>query len=160
MQKKLDISKYQSLSQRLQALVDHFCNGVVLKFSKDLGITSTTFAEYLKESGEHKIRFLTFQKILENYPEVSPAWLLTGEGEMLRGAAPAGEPATDPAQTAFEREILTLEQTLRRANASDETIQRAILARVGATPPSRYPVAGEDQTEIRATDGPPAVHES
>lgn len=148
------------LFERLRTIIDTYEGGVQADFSERTGIPPGSLVDYLRESGEHKFKYPHFIRVIKAYPKISPAWLLAGEGEMLRGAAPAGEPATDPAQTAFEREILTLEQTLRRANASDETIQRAILARVGATPPSRYPVAGEDQTEIRATDGPPAVHES
>ena len=94
------------------------------------------------------------EKLVSEYG-ANRGWLVLGT---LPSHCNIEGPAPQP--TPLEREIATLEQTLRRANASDETIQRAILARVGATPPSRYPVAGEDQTEIRATDGPPAVHES
>jgi len=56
------------------------------KFATQTGISKTALVNY--EAGDRVPPSDYLLKILEQFPEVSPAWLLAGEGEMKRGAKP------------------------------------------------------------------------
>lgn len=247
MRKFIQTQKETRLYERLLALVTRFSSGQIAQFADEIGMSESTFRTYLRESGEHKVRFVTIQRILKTFPQVSPIWLLTGDGGMIlpgkffdpdkdtvlalndkpigkifeqlvidrlsmpfhyfidlvamdsdqcdmiresqraptydelknmarvAGAdiaalitgvlPPKSRTKEQPSQgsaapqSPLAQDILALEESLRRANASDETIQKAILTRIGATPPTRYPVAGETQDEVRVSEGPSGVQE-
>lgn len=59
-------------------------------------------------------------RIIENCPDLSPLWLLLGEGEMLRSAQPSSKP-TDTHPSTDNTEIEQLRQEVQRLK--DEKIK-------------------------------------
>ena len=65
-------------SVMLETMVNYFTNGNKAKFASSLGISPQTLSKWISRS--------TFdaELIYSVYPEISPNWLLSGEGEMLK----------------------------------------------------------------------------
>lgn len=60
-------------------------------FAPIMEVSKNTLISYEKDERVPGADFLN--RILELYPDISPAWLLTGEGEMRRGDTPiTGDP--------------------------------------------------------------------
>jgi hypothetical protein len=71
------------------------------EFSKKINVSNGYFAK--QRASNANIGSQIIEKIVNNYPELSTDWLITGKGEMLRGAEPVArqpaaskEPATPP----------------------------------------------------------------
>lgn len=64
-------------SVMLETMVNYFTDGNKAKFASSLGISPQTLSKWISRS--------TFdaELIYSVYPEISPNWLLSGEGEML-----------------------------------------------------------------------------
>lgn len=69
-----------TINQRIAAIIDY--SGMTLTaFSKKIGIAQTSLRECVMNNTEPK--FGTLYKIIKAEPKISPAWLLTGEGNMI-----------------------------------------------------------------------------
>ena len=66
---------------RIKEFVD-FIGLTVSSFEKDVGMSNGSFASQLKNNKTIGVDKL--ENILKKYPELSPEWLLTGTGEMLK----------------------------------------------------------------------------
>lgn len=69
-----------SISARLQILINHFCSGNNSAFSRSVGIKESTIRSYLSGT-QPKLDAL--QKISKIFA-ISCEWLLLGEGDMLK----------------------------------------------------------------------------
>lgn len=78
-----------SISERIKEIRSHFCEGSNVKFAERMGENTNTTSGWT--SGKRGIGNAVAQKILNKFPEVSPAWLLTGEGQMLTKATTQNE---------------------------------------------------------------------
>jgi len=117
---------------RLKQLVDHFSERSATRFAREIGQKQNTFGSYLSPIGQDKVKISLVYEILERYPEINPAWLFTGEGEML-GSAPALQTA-GPEQkepTPLERELKTFEAMMLKYDAPAEDIRKGLMARMG-----------------------------
>lgn len=66
--------------ERLKEYIDY--RGIsVAAFERSIGMANASFGKSLKNKGA--IGTDKLEKILRTYPEISPAWLLTGIGEMI-----------------------------------------------------------------------------
>lgn len=64
-------------------------------FFKDLGLSYANFKGVQKNSGLNSDTVVT---ILSKYPDISPEWLVTGNGEMLRQGSTVARDKTDSYQ--------------------------------------------------------------
>lgn len=92
--------------EMLQSLINHYTGGNKAAFARILNITPQTLSKWISRN--------TFDNelLFQKFPDISPYWLLTGEGEML--AAPAAPHIT---QTVTSSSHVT--QTAARNTATD-----------------------------------------
>ena len=77
--------------ERLEAIITHYCDGKPTVFAKYIGVAPSTISSWLaRDTFDYELLFAKCEQI-------SPEWLLTGEGEMLRSSAvdPSSVPPTD-----------------------------------------------------------------
>lgn len=77
---------------RLEAIIKHYSNGKPSIFATYLGVAPSTISSWLSRNT------LDYDLIFAKCENISPEWLLTGEGEMLRPeqSVPTAVPATQP----------------------------------------------------------------
>lgn len=73
---------------RIRKVIEHFCNGNELQFSREIGISQPRINRlFTKDPRNGRYPVVTFnivKSILERFKDVSSDWLVTGQGEMLR----------------------------------------------------------------------------
>ena len=63
--------------ERLEALISHFDDGKPSRFAKRLGVSPSTISTWMSRNT------IDYDLIFAKCKDVSPGWLLTGEGNML-----------------------------------------------------------------------------
>lgn len=83
--------------ERLKEYIDY--RGIsVAAFERSIGMANASFGKSLKNKGA--IGTDKLEKILSTYPDISPAWLMTGEGDMLKTKrTPENPQAQEPANS-------------------------------------------------------------
>ena len=77
--------------KRLKEYIDY--RGIsVAAFERSIGMANASFGKSLKNKGA--IGTDKLEKILSIYPEISPVWLITGEGDMLKTKRTSENPQT------------------------------------------------------------------
>lgn len=61
----------------------------IATFERSVGMSNASFGKSLKNKGA--IGTDKLENILSIYPDISPSWLLTGEGSMLRSTSPKAD---------------------------------------------------------------------
>lgn len=78
--------------ERIKQYIDY--KGIsIAAFEKSIGMSNASFGKCLKKGGA--IGTDKLENILTVYSEISPNWLITGNGEMLKGSNVALEPSKD-----------------------------------------------------------------
>lgn len=72
----------ETINDRFKIIVDRWFNGNELRFSKSMGKYASSFNKVI--NGDVSPRAITLQQVCKAIPELNPAWLLMGEGEMIR----------------------------------------------------------------------------
>lgn len=67
------------------SLIIHKYNLTQVSFGKIVGLTSSSVSGLV--AGKRTCKVDVLEKITEHFPEISPEWLLTGKGEMLKSEA-------------------------------------------------------------------------
>ena len=78
--------------ERLEAIIAHYGDGKPSQFAKSIGVAPSTISSWLaRDTFDYELLFAKCENI-------SPEWLLTGEGEMLRPeqSTHTAVPATQP----------------------------------------------------------------
>ena len=68
-----------TINDRILFMINHFCEGNKAEFARIMNEKPQTISGWLKRKNGSGV----LKKILERFPSVSPAWLLTGNGNML-----------------------------------------------------------------------------
>ena len=67
--------------ERLEAIISHYSDGKPTVFAKHIGVAPSTISSWLsRETFDYELLFAKCE-------DISPSWILTGEGEMLKSAA-------------------------------------------------------------------------
>lgn len=81
--------------ERLEALIAHYSNGKPTQFAKYIGVAPSTISTWLaRDSFDYDLLFAKCENI-------SPEWLFTGEGDMLKSTA-EHEPTSAPQRAAVK----------------------------------------------------------
>lgn len=90
------------ICERLNIIVNY--QGLTPRaFALKIGVSPQRFGNYLKDRDPD---YATLKKIVETFIDVSPEWLLTGKGEMLKAKTPAPMGDHDAARAAIYKEEL------------------------------------------------------
>ena len=74
--------------ERLEAVIAYYCDGKPTAFAKQIGVAPSTVSSWLaRDTYDYELLFAKCERI-------SPSWLLTGEGDMLRDNAVMPQPTT------------------------------------------------------------------
>lgn len=88
-----------SISNRIEAAIRH--KGIsVRSFEAQAGITQGVLSNAIKKGSD--ISSNNLSKIIDTYDEFNAHWLLTGDGEMLKGETAGIPPASPPVVTTHE----------------------------------------------------------
>lgn len=81
--------------ERIKAYMDY--KGIkIAPFEKSIGMSNASFGKSLKNNGS--IGTDKLENILSIYSDINPAWLLTGEGDMLKSSTPGTHEAPPKAK--------------------------------------------------------------
>jgi hypothetical protein len=128
------------VSERLIFLIEEREKGNKAAFGRTIGMSSQAVADLLGAKGGPS--FTTLQKILTAYPDVSPSWLIFGEGPMVKGQQPEGAGLNSGEATVAESEtLLKLAVTEAKLEASQAEIGR-LYELLGKSPSSPDAAAG------------------
>lgn len=72
------------MKSRIQSIIQHF-RLTPSRFADQIGVQRSAVSHILSGRNNPGLDFLA--KILENYPDISGDWLITGKGEMLKKKA-------------------------------------------------------------------------
>ena len=73
----------QNNGVRISQIISHFC-GSKANFARKIGESYNTVSNWVSRDNGKSV----LDKVISNFPEVNPTWLIIGEGEMLREASP------------------------------------------------------------------------
>jgi hypothetical protein len=69
----------KTINERILFMIKHFCEGNKAEFARLMNEKPQTISSWLKRNNGAGVT----NKILNKFPMVSPAWLLTGDGNMI-----------------------------------------------------------------------------
>lgn len=76
-----------SINKRIELLIKELGYKSIRQFAIKIDVAPTSLNDVVKNNAEPK--FSTINKIVKAEPSISPNWLITGEGEMLKEKAPS-----------------------------------------------------------------------
>lgn len=91
------------------------------EFSEIIGISTGYMSQLL--SGNRDVSKKIVNKIHDKFPVINPAWLLTGEGEMLKTNTSQSTGAPLPSSNREDRLLAVIESQQRMMESQQETIK-------------------------------------
>lgn len=84
--------------ERLEAIISHYSDGKPTVFAKYIGVAPSTISSWLsRDTFDYELLFAKCE-------EISPSWLLTGEGDMLKSQSAKHEGTTKELRRNYETE--------------------------------------------------------
>ena len=111
-------------------MIDSQLGGNKKKFAEKIGFAPQVVFNIVS-GRKSKPSFDVLEAIISSFDEISPEWLLTGKGAMLRGqsAPEVAPPPSEPAFPGFIEEIKSLSVKVGRLEAENEHLCAAIEAK-------------------------------
>jgi transcriptional regulator with XRE-family HTH domain len=78
-----------TINYRIKEIRDKLCEGLTKNLASRLKVSSQAVSNYMREG--YNVGREVIEKILTVFPDINAAWLLTGEGEMLRVVQKIGD---------------------------------------------------------------------
>ena len=124
------MKNFPSVNDRILYLIDSQLGGNKKKFAERIGFAPQVVFNIVS-GRKSKPSFDVLEAIISSFDEISPEWLLTGKGAMLRGqsAPEVAPPPSEPAFPGFIEEIKSLSVKVGRLEAENEHLRAAIEAK-------------------------------
>ena len=124
------MKNFLGVNDRILYLIDSQLGGNKKKFAERIGFAPQVVFNIVS-GRKSKPSFDVLEAIISSFDEISPEWLLTGKGAMLRGqsAPEVAPPPSEPAFPGFIEEIKSLSVKVGRLEAENEHLRAAIEAK-------------------------------
>ena len=118
------------MNDRILHLIENQLGGNKKKFAERIGFAPQVVFNIVS-GRKSKPSFDVLEAIISSFDEISPEWLLTGKGAMLRGqsAPEVAPPPSEPAFPGFIEKIQELSVKVGRLEAENEHLRAAIEAK-------------------------------
>ena len=94
----------------------------VSAFEKSIGMSNASFGKSLKNNGA--IGSDKLEKILKEYPEINPEWLLTGQGDMIKNKLEIQSHEVSMLYNMYNEEKSKVESQAEQIGALKQTIRQ------------------------------------
>jgi len=124
------MKNFPSVNDRILYLIDNQLSGNKKKFAERIGFAPQVVFNIVS-GRKSKPSFDVLEAIISSFDEISPEWLLTGKGAMLRrqSAPEVAPPPSEPAFPGFIEEIKSLSVKVGRLEAENEHLRAVIEAK-------------------------------
>ena len=124
------MKNFLGVNDRILYLIDSQLGGNKKKFAERIGFAPQVVFNIVS-GRKSKPSFDVLEAIISSFDEISPEWLLTGKGAMLRdqSAPEVAPPPSEPAFPGFIEEIKSLSVKVGRLEAENEHLRAAIEAK-------------------------------
>lgn len=124
------MNNFPSVNDRILHLIENQLGGNKKKFAERIGFAPQVVFNIVS-GRKSKPSFDVLEAIISSFDEISPEWLLTGKGAMLRGqsAPEVAPPPSEPAFPGFIEKIQELSVKVGRLEAENEHLRAAIEAK-------------------------------
>jgi len=121
------MKNFLGVNDRILYLIDSQLGGNKKKFAERIGFAPQVVFNIVS-GRKSKPSFDVLEAIISSFDEISPEWLLTGKGAMLReqSAPEVAPPPSEPAFPGFIEEIKSLSVKVGRLEAENEHLRAAI----------------------------------
>ena len=124
------MKNFLGVNDRILYLIDSQLGGNKKKFAERIGFAPQVVFNIVS-GRKSKPSFDVLEAIISSFDEISPEWLLTGKGAMLReqSAPEVAPPPSEPAFPGFIEKIQDLSVKVGRLEAENEHLRAAIEAK-------------------------------
>lgn len=124
------MKNFPSVNDRILYLIDSQLGGNKKKFAERIGFAPQVVFNIVS-GRKSKPSFDVLEAIISSFDEISPEWLLTGKGAMLRrqSAPEVAPPPSEPAFPGFIEKIQDLSVKVGRLEAENEHLRAVIEAK-------------------------------
>ena len=124
------MKNFPSVNDRILYLIDNQLSGNKKKFAERIGFAPQVVFNIVS-GRKSKPSFDVLEAIISSFDEISPEWLLTGKGAMLReqSAPEVAPPPSEPAFPGFIEKIQDLSVKVGRLEAENEHLRAVIEAK-------------------------------